>query len=69
MPTFEPEFAPPPYTDLAEANKEIRRLQKAVFQERLQLAGKRERFELTKRSLMGTIRKLEAELQALKGTK
>lgn len=69
MPAFEPEFAPPPYSNLAEANAEIRRLQRVVFQERLKLAAKYERFELTKRSLVGTIRKLEAELQALKGTK
>jgi hypothetical protein len=67
MPQFDPEFAPPPYSDLDEANKEIRRLQRAMFQANLKVANAIEKGELTKRSLVGTIKALEAQIRALKG--
>lgn len=63
---FFPFKAPPPYSDLESANTEIRRLQKVVFEERQKWVKKLEKDELTRRSLTGTIRKLEAELKALK---
>lgn len=64
---FDPEYAPPPYNDLDEANEEIRRLQKLIFLERTTLAKKVESFELTKRSLLGIIKKLNDEASELSG--
>jgi hypothetical protein len=67
MPDFDPEYAPAPYADLDSANAEIRRLQKAVFNERLKIAKQVEKQELTRRSLIGRIKQLERELRELKG--
>ena len=67
MPYFDPSEAPPPYNDLDDANREIRRLQKYVFEHNIRLAKIVEKAELTKRSLKGTIKALEAQIRALKG--
>lgn len=67
---------PPKYTDLAEANKEIRRLQKAVLTERERVATMAVKRAQDNRANAGThkvlfarIVELEAELAVLKGPK
>lgn len=58
-----------PYTDLAEANDEVRYCYETMFQERHDLTLRLFKTELTNRRLRGTVAKLEAELKALKGSK
>jgi len=60
MENLDPEKVPPLPTTLEEAHKEIRYLQRCLFNERLRAMGKLERAENDRKALLG-------ELKALKG--